>query len=44
MNGKAKTIEYTMLDRSDVATQTSSMSKMTGYTCTAMVNAFEEVV
>ncbi|HEY6979096.1 MAG TPA: saccharopine dehydrogenase C-terminal domain-containing protein [Chitinophagaceae bacterium] len=40
MNGTAKTIEYTMLDRFDIATQTSSMSRTTGFTCTAMVNAF----
>ncbi len=42
MNGTPKTIEYTMLDRFDVATKTSSMSRTTGYTSTAMVNAFIE--
>ena len=42
MSGASKTIEYTMLDRYDVATQTSSMSRTTGYTCTAAVNAFAE--
>jgi len=42
MNNTPKTIEYTMLDRFDVGTQTSSMSRTTGYTCTAMVNAFAE--
>lgn len=40
MNGISKTIEYTMLDRFDAATHTSSMSRTTGYTCTAAVNAF----
>ncbi len=39
-NGVQKTIEYNMLDRYDTATQTSSMSRTTGYTCTAAVNAF----
>lgn len=33
-----KTIEYNLLDRYDVATQTSSMSRTTGYTCTASAN------
>ncbi len=42
MNDAPKTIEYTMLDRYDAATQTSSMSRTTGYTCTAAVNAFAE--
>jgi saccharopine dehydrogenase-like NADP-dependent oxidoreductase len=42
INGTGKTIEYTMLDRFDVTTQTSSMSRTTGYTCTAMVNAFAD--
>ena len=42
MNGGSKTIEYTMLDRYDKATETSSMSRTTGYTCTAAVNAFAE--
>ncbi len=42
MNGETKTIEYTMLDRYDAATQTSSMSRTTGYTCTAAVNAIAE--
>lgn len=40
MNGESKRIEYTMLDRYDKATETSSMSRTTGYTCTAAVNAF----
>ncbi|MEP6845647.1 MAG: saccharopine dehydrogenase C-terminal domain-containing protein [Panacibacter sp.] len=42
MNGEHKTIEYTMLDRFDHATKTSSMSRTTGYTCTAAANAFAE--
>lgn len=42
MNGADKTIEYTMLDRFDNATKTSSMSRTTGYTCTAAANAFAE--
>ena len=33
-----KTIEYNLLDRYDVATKTSSMSRTTGYTCTASAN------
>lgn len=42
MNNAAKTIEYTMLDRFDNTTKTSSMSRTTGYTCTAAANAFAE--
>lgn len=42
MNGQPKTIEYSVLDRYDNATQTSSMSRTTGYTCTAAANAFAE--
>ncbi|HRH60286.1 MAG TPA: saccharopine dehydrogenase C-terminal domain-containing protein, partial [Chitinophagaceae bacterium] len=41
-NGAPKTVEYNMLDRFDKTTQTSSMSRTTGYTCTAAVNAFAE--
>ena len=33
-----KTIEYNLLDRYDNATKTSSMSRTTGYTCTASAN------
>lgn len=33
-----KTIEYNLLDRYDVTTRTSSMSRTTGYTCTASAN------
>ena len=36
--GKRKTVEYNLLDRYDAATQTSSMSRTTGYTCTASAN------
>lgn len=35
--GKAERIEYNMLDRYDAATKCSSMSRTTGYTCTAAV-------
>ena len=42
MNGQPKTIEYSVLDKYDTATQTSSMSRTTGYTCTAAANAFAE--
>ena len=42
MNAQPKVIEFTMLDKYDMATQTSSMSRTTGYTCTAAVNAFAE--
>jgi saccharopine dehydrogenase-like NADP-dependent oxidoreductase len=33
-----KTIEYDLLDRYDASTKTSSMSRTTGYTCTASAN------
>lgn len=33
-----KTIEYNLLDRYDATTKTSSMSRTTGYTCTASAN------
>lgn len=36
--GQAKTIQYDLLDRYDPVTQTSSMARTTGYTCTAAVN------
>lgn len=42
MNSADKTIEYSMIDYFDAATQTSSMSRTTGYTCTAAVNMFAE--
>lgn len=37
-NGKAKKYVYTVLDRTDAATQTLSMARTTGYTCTAAVD------
>ncbi len=37
-NNQIKTIEYSLLDRYDAATKTSSMSRTTGYTCTASAN------
>jgi saccharopine dehydrogenase-like NADP-dependent oxidoreductase len=36
-NGNPKTYEYNVLDRTDAATQTLSMARTTGYTCTAAV-------
>lgn len=36
-NGEAKRVEYNMLDKYDPLTKTSSMSRTTGYTCTAAV-------
>ena len=38
IKGEGKIIEYDLLDRYDTATQTSSMARTTGYTCTAAVN------
>lgn len=35
--GKAQRVEYNMLDRYDATTRSSSMSRTTGYTCTAAV-------
>ncbi len=37
-NGKPKTVEYNLLDRYDPITKNSSMSRTTGYTCTASAN------
>lgn len=37
-NGLTKTIEYNLFDKYDTTTQTSSMARTTGYTCTAAVN------
>jgi saccharopine dehydrogenase-like NADP-dependent oxidoreductase len=37
-DGKPKTVEYNLLDWYDKATNTSSMGRTTGYTCTAVVN------
>ena len=39
-HGKAKRIEYNLLDRYDPVTRTSCMARTTGYTCTAAVNLF----
>jgi lysine 6-dehydrogenase len=36
-DGKKKRVEYSLLDRYDTATKTSSMARATGYTCTAAV-------
>lgn len=38
LHGEGKTITYELLDYYDAATQTSSMARTTGYTCTAVVN------
>ncbi|MBC7509231.1 MAG: saccharopine dehydrogenase NADP-binding domain-containing protein [Ferruginibacter sp.] len=38
MNGDPVTVEYLLYDAYDVATKTASMSRTTGYTCTAAVN------
>jgi lysine 6-dehydrogenase len=38
IHGEGKTIAYSLLDEYDTATQTSSMARTTGYTCTAAVN------
>ena len=37
-DGNAQRVEYDMVDRYSAATQTSSMGRTTGYTCTAAVN------
>jgi len=37
-NGKPLTVQYDLLDRYDNASKLSSMSRTTGYTCTAAVN------
>lgn len=38
LHGEGKTIEYNLLDYYDAPSQTSSMARTTGYTCTASVN------
>lgn len=38
MNNEPTKIEYTLFDEYDVVTKTASMSRTTGYTCTAAVN------
>jgi len=37
-NNKAKTYTYTLLDRYDSETKTTSMARTTGYTCTAVAD------
>ena len=37
-NGEAVTVDYFLYDEYDAASQTASMSRTTGYTCTAAVN------
>jgi lysine 6-dehydrogenase len=37
-NGQPVTVQYDLYDEYDAATQTSSMSRTTGYTCTAALN------
>lgn len=37
-NGKEKSYQYNLLDRTDKATQTISMARTTGYTCTAVAH------
>ncbi|GAO42245.1 saccharopine dehydrogenase family protein [Flavihumibacter petaseus] len=41
-DGQPKTVTYDMLDRYDPATKISSMSRTTGYTCTAAVGLIAE--
>lgn len=36
--GRKKRVEYSLLDHYDLATQTTSMARTTGYTCTAAAN------
>jgi saccharopine dehydrogenase-like NADP-dependent oxidoreductase len=38
VKGEGKTITYDLFDQYDAVTQTSSMARTTGYTCTAAVN------
>ncbi|MEO6254476.1 MAG: saccharopine dehydrogenase C-terminal domain-containing protein [Ferruginibacter sp.] len=42
ITGAGKMIQYDLYDEYDAATQTSSMSRTTGYTCTAAVNMLIE--
>jgi saccharopine dehydrogenase-like NADP-dependent oxidoreductase len=37
-NGRKKKVVYNLFDRYDRETQTSSMARTTGYTCTAVAN------
>src|SRR5688572_28765744 len=41
-NGAMRTYQYNLLDRTDRATNTLSMARTTGYTCTAAVNLVME--
>ncbi|HEY8936225.1 MAG TPA: saccharopine dehydrogenase C-terminal domain-containing protein [Cyclobacteriaceae bacterium] len=41
-NGTQKTYEYNLLDRTEKSTNTLSMARTTGYTCTGAVNLFLE--
>jgi saccharopine dehydrogenase-like NADP-dependent oxidoreductase len=43
-DGKMKRIQYDMLDRYDAQTQTSSMSRTTGYTCAAAVHLIAQKI
>lgn len=43
-DGQSKRIQYDLLDRFDAKTQTSSMSRTTGYTCTAAVNLIAQKI
>jgi lysine 6-dehydrogenase len=40
--GKSKTYEYNLLDRTEKSSNTLSMARTTGYTCTAAVNLLAE--
>jgi len=42
ITGEGKMIQYDLYDEYDAATQTSSMSRTTGYTCTAALNMLIE--
>ena len=41
-NGKAKSYQYNLLDRTDKTTNTLSMARTTGYTCTAVAHLVAE--
>jgi lysine 6-dehydrogenase len=41
-NGKEKSYQYNLLDRTDKATNTLSMARTTGYTCTAVAHLVAE--
>ena len=44
MNGRQTQVDYFLYDESDPLTQTSSMSRTTGYTCTAALNLLADKV